>query len=314
MNSKDLSPNASQDKVTLNPNLQAALRSLNLNLEAELDRFEQEQKRQKGITVSQSNSSASSRLSEPTHFSSSDNSFWDIDVEQESSADAFVPEQNLQEPPESYLASSEELLRHLSEGGNNRTFPKTKHSNQNKDHQKASSDSSWQNYLLTPLGIAGVLIFFLSGTLLSMILVNFAQARFSNGSSGDPVSPSASSPSSQTEESTDATASNIPNRPNLAEDEFIELDVDRLVEAEPKTEDSVPENPSCGMDFYCVMVENPNQMEYQKTRQLVADAYLRDFPEVGQVLQAGAFKQRLSAEALQKRLEQQGITATIYEP
>jgi cell division septation protein DedD len=62
------------------------------------------------------------------------------------------------------------------------------------------------------------------------------------------------------------------------------------------------------------MVENPNQAEYQKIRQLVADAYLRQFPEVGQVLQVAAFKNESQAQDLQKTLDRQGITATIYDP
>ncbi|MDR9405488.1 MAG: SPOR domain-containing protein, partial [Halothece sp. Uz-M2-17] len=115
-------------------------------------------------------------------------------------------------------------------------------------------------------------------------------------------------------EATDSSSPRIPNRPNLAEDEFIQLDVDNLIEAEPSESNSVVETPSCGRQFYCVMVENPNQAEYDKTRELVGDAYLREFQEVGQVLQVGAFKRASEAKNLQRRLDQQGINATIYYP
>ncbi|WP_041596104.1 SPOR domain-containing protein [Halothece sp. PCC 7418] len=148
-----------------------------------------------------------------------------------------------------------------------------------------------------------------------MMLVNLAQARFSDASSTVETSDRSSSESEQsTPESTDSSSPEIPNRPNLAEDEFVQLDVDNLVEAEPSADQPRTETPSCGREFYCVMVEKPNQAEYDKTRQLVADAYLREFPEIGQVLQVGAFKRESEAKNLQKRLDQRGITATIYYP
>ncbi len=306
MHSNDFSPNASPRKVTLHPNLQAALNNLNVSLEEELARFRQAQKQRQGITIAQA---------QPESSTASDHSSLTSSATRLSSANETSEQTNLDQP-DSYLASSEELLRHLNQEEQEKTSLTTEPL-QNKHHptSQQTSRSSWRDYLLTPLGIAGVLIFFLSGTLLSMILINLAQARFSDDSS--PVENTDSSPSApnqQTSQSTDSSSADIPNRPNLAEDEFIELDVDNLVEAEPAEEMTTTQKPSCGANFYCVMIENPTPVEYQKTRQLFADAYLRDFPEVGQVLQVGAFKTKSQAEALQQKLDQQGITAAIYSP
>lgn len=278
--------NPKQEKATLHPKLQIALSSFNVNLEEELDRFQSSQKQRKGIVVSQEQSDSPSLTSSP-----SESSFL-TETEPETKFDE----------PDSYLASSEELLRTLSQQEENTTPPSRK--------STPTKQTSVWSYLFTPLGIAGMLIFILAGTLVSLTLINLGENRLST-SSGEvetlPPEPKLESPESSSEET-------IPNRPNLAADEFVELDQDNLVEAEPATELPPSEKPSCGGNFYCVVVENPNQTEYEKTRQLVADAYLREFPQVGQVLQVGAFDTESRAKTLLQRLEEQGITATIYSP
>jgi hypothetical protein len=308
MKPNHFSPKTSEEKNSLHPNLQAALSHFNVDLNEELNRFRQEQKQRQGITIaesgsgSQQNSELNSLVASPMSLTST----------------TETTETNDWEEPDSYLASSEELLRHLNnEKDQDHHLAKKPSSHQNnRVSQTEATSSSWRDYLLTPLGIAGILIFFLSGTLVSMILVNFAQTHFSTASSSvEETDASASTDAdSSTTESTESSDSSIPNRPNLANDEFIELDVDNLVEAEPANEATPSETPSCGSEFYCVMVENPNQMQYQRTRQIVPDAYLRDFPEVGQVLQLGAFKSEAQAKALQQRLDEQGITTKIYSP
>jgi len=271
--------NPKQEKVTLHPKLQIALSSFNVNLEEELDRFQSSQKQRQGVIVSQEQSDSPSLTSSPSESS-------------------FLTETE----PDSYLASSEELLRTLSQQEENTTPPSRK--------STPTKQTPVWSYLFTPLGIAGMLIFILAGTLVSLTLINLGQNRLS-ASSGEvetlPPEPKLESPESSSEDT-------IPNRPNLAADEFVELDQDNLVEAEPATELPPSEKPSCGGNFYCVVVENPNQTEYEKTRQLVADAYLREFPQVGQVLQVGAFDTESRANTLLQRLEEQGITATIYSP
>jgi len=304
MNPNKFSTNASPAKVTLHPNLKAALGSLNVDLEEELERFREEQVLEQGITITQSQSESTSATGNSSLLSSSATLNSKFEAQEK-----FDREQI-----DSYLASSEELLRHLNQEEKEETSLSTERlPDQNYNVSHSASRSSWRDYLLTPLGIAGILIFFLSGTLLSMILVDLAQARFSRTSLS--VENSASStlePEQHTPVATDSSSPSIPNRPNLAKDEFIELDVDNLVEAEPAEE--VVEKPRCGGNFYCVMIENPNRDEYQKSRQLFADAYWRQFPEVGQVLQVATFTKESQAKNLQNQLEQQGLTATIYYP
>jgi len=301
MNANDASP--SSEKESLHPNLQAALSSLNLNLEEELNQFSKEQEQR--ITLS------SSEPTQPAPSSSQMQS-------------SLVPEpQDLaddDESPQSYLASSEELLRSLEESqeweipASTEKTPPTKETEAPKNRECPSA--SWRSYLLTPLGVAGILIFFLSGILLSMMFINIGQGRFSASSPSETPAPEADPPESPqpTESNEESASASIPNRPDLAEDEFIELDVENLVEAEPLAEVPVSEKPSCGGNFYCVMVENPDPNQYQRTRQLAPDAYVREFPDVGQVLQVGAFNTESRAEELQQRLEAQGVSAVIYYP
>ncbi len=304
MNANNASTNAAIEKQILHPKLQAALSSLNINLEEELDCFRQEQKQRQGITLSSKEHSVSS----PVPVS-----------EFQSSLVAQTEEDSEADSPQNYLASSEELLRSLEESeewGISSLTETTETKQTNVAQNPSTSTSSWRSYLLTPLGIAGILIFLLSGVLLSMMFINLGQSRLSTSSSSSSVDQTLppEEPTITSEEEEESGLSGIPNRPDLAEDEFIELDVDNLVEAEPLNEVPASAKPSCGGNFYCVMVENPDQTTYQKTRQLVADAYLREFPTIGQVLQVAAFDSESRAEELQQELAEQGVTAVIYNP
>jgi hypothetical protein len=151
------------------------------------------------------------------------------------------------------------------------------------------------------------------------MLINFGEMNFRNAASPPDKTESdeeAASPPQEEEVTSDppeeSSSSEMANRPNLANDEFITLDTDNLTEAEPKAK--TPKPPSCGGNFYCVMVENPTEAEYNQVRQITGDAYLRQFPEVGEVLQVGAFNKESSAKELLQNLEQQEISATIYKP
>lgn len=309
MNANDASPNAAPEKQALHPNLQAALSSLNVNLEEELNRFRQEQNQRQEITLS---SPPPPPPSPPLQSSL-------VRGTQE------TPESDV---PQDYLASSEELLRSLEELEEWEVSPPPQETTPTQETESTQKNApsptfSWRSYLLTPLGVAGIAIFFLSGILLSMMLINLGQNRFSTSDPSDPsapnkqtpASPETESPQEQTTESNEESASvSIPNRPDLTKDEFIELDVENLVEAEPQDEVPVAEKPSCGGNFYCVMVENPDETQYQRTRQFAPDSYLREFPGVGQVLQVGAFDRESRAQELQQQLEAQGIASVIYDP
>lgn len=294
-----MNPNASpnQEKERLHPKLQAALMSLDVNLEEELNSFQQLQKKHNS-PLSQVQHDDSSVKESQSHYSSI------TATDNPSQGDDF---------PQDYLQSSEELLREVSN---------PKNSTQAKSATKKNPSqprSSWRNYLLTPLGIAGILILILSGTLLSLMLIKFGEMSVRNAASPPDQTESedeSDSPPQEEEVTSDppeeSSSSEIANRPNLANDEFIELDTDNLAEAEPTP--NPPETPSCGGNFYCVMVENPTEAEYKQVRQITGKAYLREFPEVGQVLQVGAFNSESSAKELLQNLEQQGIAATIYQP
>lgn len=297
-----MNPNVSQKKEDemLHPKLQAALTSLNIDLEEELNRFQQSQNQNHRGNISKVQpESSSSGVTDP-------------EVKEGAIARSNVEEHSQGEVPQDYLQSSEELLQELNNSENDNVG-----STVEKPPEKTKS--SWRNYLLTPLGIAGIVIFILSGTLLSLILINLGEitSRQASTSTETTEDESLSAPpkeeettSEKPEESSPPTK--IPNRPNLANDEFIELDTDNLVEVQPKEPE--PSTPSCGGNFYCVIVENPTQTEYNQTLQVTGDGYLREFPEVGEVLQVGAFDTEPRAEELVQRLEQQGISATIYKP
>ena len=81
-----------------------------------------------------------------------------------------------------YLASSEELLRGLNQTEDAATQDSTA-----SELPQNRNATSWHHYLLTPLGVAGILIFLLSGTLLSIIMINFGQTYLSNSASSNPL-------------------------------------------------------------------------------------------------------------------------------
>ncbi len=295
-----MNPNVSQEKEDemLHPKLQAALTSLNIDLEEELNRFQQSQKQNHGANLSKVQPESSSSAGK------------NGELGEAAIARNNVEEHSKEEVPQDYLQSSEELLQELNNSENYNVG-----STVAKPPEKTKS--SWRNYLLTPLGIAGIVIFLLSGTLLSLILINLGeitsrQASTPTETTEDDSLPPPPKKEEATAETPEESSPEIPNRPNLANDEFIELDTDNLVEAQPKEPE--PSTPSCGGNFYCVMVENPTQTEYNQTLQVTGDGYLREFPEVGKVLQVGAFDTEARAEELVQRLEQQGISATIYKP
>lgn len=295
-----MNPNSSQkEDEMLHPKLQAALTSLNIDLEEELTRFEQSQKPKNHSTISkvEAEDDASAVTSSNLEKSAI-------------ASDNHVEDHSQEETPQDYLQSSEELLRELNNSGNYNIESTVEESPE-------KTESSWRTYLLTPLGIAGILIFILSGTLLSLIFINVGEITSRQASTPTETADDESlSPSTEEQESTAESSSppEIADRPNLANDHFAELNTDNLVEAESSPDAAPVETPSCGANFYCVMIENPSESEYNQTLQITGDGYMREFPEVGEVLQVGAFDTEARAEELLQRLEEQGISATIYKP
>jgi hypothetical protein len=93
--------------------------------------------------------------------------------------------------------------------------------------------------------------------------------------------------------------------------------------ASPKpTEQSAPASPSEPVaasppssqdNYYYVLTEYNSDRSLEQARDIVPDAYVRNFPQ-GTRIQMGAFRIEAEAESLVEQLQQQGISASIYRP
>lgn len=68
-----------------------------------------------------------------------------------------------------------------------------------------------------------------------------------------------------------------------------------------------------GENFYYVVMEYEGEQSLEKARQVVADAYTREFP-VGVRIQLGAFGDATTAQVLVQELQRQGLPAQVYRP
>ncbi|MEB3337239.1 MAG: SPOR domain-containing protein [Leptolyngbyaceae bacterium] len=76
-----------------------------------------------------------------------------------------------------------------------------------------------------------------------------------------------------------------------------------------------PATPSPASTGYHYVVTNYNgDRALEEARKAVPDAYVRNFPESGARVQFGAFNDAASAQALVEQLQQQGISAQVYQP
>lgn len=66
-------------------------------------------------------------------------------------------------------------------------------------------------------------------------------------------------------------------------------------------------------DLYYVVADYSGDRSLDTARQVVGDAYVRNFPN-GARVQLGAFSDRAGAEALRQELSRQGISTQIYQP
>jgi cell division septation protein DedD len=66
-------------------------------------------------------------------------------------------------------------------------------------------------------------------------------------------------------------------------------------------------------DLYYVVTDYDGDNSLEAARQSVDDAYVRNFPD-GARVQLGAFSEESRAEEMRNHLEQQGISAEIYQP
>lgn len=315
----------------LHPNLKAALATLDVNLEDALNRYRQyyqqndttdQSQQDTALPTISSQSETSSELSELSELSESNATLTEPEEqgEQESSA------------PQDHLASSEELLRQLNDFDqveSNETS--TTESNQQEQEQTAS----WRKAFLTPFAVVGSIILLMSGTALSLTLIysdfgeSWTMGWFPwNENGSDDEQKDASSEAQEKSATQDASNGNQNNdeildsatpTPNLTQGEFylennpLENPLG-LVELEPADELPPSAKPTCGADYYCVMVEKPTEQEIQKVKAISEDAYMREFPKVGQVLQVAAHNTESRAQQLMDQLEGKGISASIYPP
>lgn len=66
-------------------------------------------------------------------------------------------------------------------------------------------------------------------------------------------------------------------------------------------------------EFFYVVMDYNNDQSLEKARQVVADAYTRDFPN-GVQIQLGAFNDAATAKTLVEELQKQGLPAKVYRP
>lgn len=72
-------------------------------------------------------------------------------------------------------------------------------------------------------------------------------------------------------------------------------------------------SPASFPGFYYVVMDYQNDESLWKAREIVPDAYLREYP-IGVKIQVAAFEDQASAQAMVQQMKQQGITGQIYKP
>jgi hypothetical protein len=66
-------------------------------------------------------------------------------------------------------------------------------------------------------------------------------------------------------------------------------------------------------DFYYVLMEYKNDESLFKAREVVPDAYVREFP-IGVRIQVAAFEDEASAKVMVEQMKEQGLAAQMYTP
>lgn len=318
MNSETFSQ-ASQNQ-DLHPNLKAALATLDINLEDALNWYRQYYQ-QNNIADNSQQETSLATISSQGQTSSDLNELGELSDLSDSTATQTNLQQLESTTIQDHLASSEELLRQLNYFDDVETDQSsTTESNQ----QNKEQTTSWHKTLLSPFGVVGMIILLVSGTALSLILGWLPWKENQSDDQAQETSSEASKQESKTQingnsnQNDEMTENQIPT-PNLTQGDFY-LENNPLanpiglVELEPADELPTSAKPTCGADYYCVVVENSTEQQIQKVKELTEGVYRRQFPKVGQVLQVAAHDTKSQAQKVVDRLEQQGISANIYPP
>ncbi|NEO99877.1 MAG: SPOR domain-containing protein [Symploca sp. SIO2E9] len=85
------------------------------------------------------------------------------------------------------------------------------------------------------------------------------------------------------------------------------------LEASPTPESALASPIPTNDKYYYVLIDYDDEGTLDSAREIVPDAYVRNLPE-GTKIQMGAFDTEADAESLVTRLQQEGISASIYRP
>jgi len=133
------------------------------------------------------------------------------------------------------------------------------------------------------------------------------------------AAPSTPNPNASPATPAEDTLDNL-SREILEDEPETEADSDTEAEADTETDSAAEvavdlpdpiQDPNYG-NFHYVLVPVDRPRTYEQAREVVPDAYLREFPS-GVKIQMGAFATEEDARALVDRLQKQGITAEIYQ-
>jgi hypothetical protein len=205
------------------------------------------------------------------------------------------------------------------------------------EEEREIEQKHWLQSLFTPLGISSILLILLTNAIgSSLIMLNYR-------SLGESV---LTPPSNQEINNTE-----IPNSPNLAQQEFVDLNLlslstipsptkksksnsqqksaaksqirtNKAIASSPvaKNPNSVPGNSETisstdltNTNYYYILTEYSDPSSLQQVKQKLGNASLVNFPQ-GLFIYVGAFYDRESANRFVEQLGKQGITAYIHHP
>ncbi|NJL82166.1 MAG: SPOR domain-containing protein [Chloroflexaceae bacterium] len=206
--------------------------------------------------------------------------------------------------PENYLASSAALLQTLA-------------ATQPVSHPALAPQKSWQEQILSPLGLAAIALLLVGSAITGAAVVSSSGVLESKS---DPIGTPTPVPAAVPVTPTAPPATAAPKPSNLAI-ALLPPETRQLATPSPPPSPSQPATPTvltipvvpASSRFYYVVAEYKDDRSLQQARQVVREAYLSQFPQ-GIRVQVGAFDRAEDAKLLVNQLKQRGIAATVYRP